>query len=90
MTTTAIIRHRVADFDTWKAGFDAASHFRAAAGMTACRVYTDAADGQQVTVVADFTSIDHAQAHLQDRELAEKMKKLGVLEQPQVQFLQAR
>ena len=90
MTTTAIIRHRVADFGTWKAGFDAASDFRAAAGMTAAQVYTDAADGQQVTVVADFTSIEHARAHLQDHELAEKMKTLGVLEQPKVQFLQAR
>ncbi len=90
MSTTAIVRHRVADFDTWKAGFDAAADFRAAAGMTAAQVYTDAADGQVVTVVAEFTSVEHAQAHLQDQELAKKMKEIGVLEQPSVQFLQAR
>ena len=90
MTATAIIRHRVADFDAWKAGFDAAAGFRAAAGMTAAQIYTDATDGQQVTVVAEFDSIAHAQSHLQDPQLAEKMKALGVLEQPQAQFLRAR
>jgi hypothetical protein len=90
MTTTAIVRHRVADFDTWKAGFDAAADFRAAAGMTAHSIYTDEADPQMVVAVLDFESLEKAKAHVADPNLAEKMKELGVLEPPAVDYLNAR
>jgi hypothetical protein len=90
MSTTAIVRHRVSDFATWKEGFDAAAEYRAASGMTGAKVFTAAEDPQQVTAVLEFGSIEQAKAHLTDPVLAEKMKALGVLDKPEVSFLDPR
>jgi quinol monooxygenase YgiN len=87
MKTTVIIRHRVADFATWKAGFDAAAQFRASSGMSSHQVFSSQADPQQVVLFVEFESRQKAEAHLSDPQLAARMRELGVLEVPQVDYV---
>ena len=56
---TIDIRHKVEDFATWKAVFDAARDVRREAGELACRIYT--VHGSETDVMV---SVDSGAAHI--------------------------
>ena len=80
------VRHRVADFPTWKQGYDAFEGTRQELGVAGAAVFRGAPDPAEVTIWHDFETLDAARAFLDAPALAEAMKAAGVVEEPQVWF----
>jgi quinol monooxygenase YgiN len=85
--TTMIVRHRVADFDTWKPAYDDHEASRREHGCQSAAVLRDPADGNDVTIVMTYPSAAAAQAFLDDPSLAEAMSRAGVTGPPEIRLL---
>ena len=86
--TFTCIRHKVEDFDKWLEGFNAVVDFRKESGEKSFVVYKDSDDSNIVTVVNEWEDKETAEKFLNSEELKEKMKELGVLEEPTIFFLE--
>ncbi len=84
-----IVRHRVKDFATWKPVFQAHEPARAAAGLTNPRLFRSADDPSEVVILFDVADIGRAKALAGSDELRSAMTAAGVLEKPDVYFLNA-
>lgn len=76
--TTAIITHRVADFDTWKPAYDGFGEARDEAGVTHDEVLRSADDPQLVIVRHDFPDRDAADRFFGRDDLRRAMAEGGV------------
>ncbi len=83
-----IVRHNVADYDSWRSGYDANNAVRDNGGVTADYVYRSADDGNDLTVIHDFDSVEAAKAFAGSAELKEAMMALGVVGAPQIWFVE--
>lgn len=81
---TIFIRHPVADYDTWRPGFDDHGATRREHGLTDGGVYRDADDANLITLVLTTDDMDRAHAFLGSDDLRETMTKLGVTGPPEV------
>ena len=84
-----IVHHTVADYETWKSGYDAHEAARRAAGCTSSTVTRApaAADGAtEVTIAMEFPKADAAKGFLDDPGLAEAMKAAGVVGIPDIRI----
>ena len=80
----AAVRHPVADYDRWKAGFDA--YPPTSNGAQFARVNRSVEDPNVVAVVMGFDSVEAAQAFLDSPELAAKMEEAGVSGPPRIEL----
>ena len=87
MATTMITIHQVADFNTWKHGFDAGAELRNKAGLVVVDIYQSADDANNVTIVSEVESKDVALALMNSPQTQEAIKKSGVISEPQFLFL---
>ncbi len=79
-------RHNVADYDSWKKGYDAFSSYQKNHGVFYESVYQSTDDPNNVTVIHDFHSIEEAKAFAQSEELKRRMSSLGVKGTPQIWY----
>ena len=77
-------RHPVEDFAKWHDGYKGAADFRTANGVNAARIYQNADDPNDVTVVHDFDSVADAKAFIGNEELKTIMQALGVAGPPTI------
>jgi hypothetical protein len=80
------VRHRVADYGTWRKGYDAFEAHRPSFGVTGQAVYQDAADPQMVTVTHDLPSLDAARTLATSDALKQAMAAAGVVGMPDIWF----
>ena len=80
------VRHTVADFDTWKAAYDAFEPHRKAAGVHDHAVFCGAESAEEVTIWHDLDDLASARALLESDELRGAMEAAGVTGEPQVWF----
>ena len=80
------VRHKVADYSTWKATYDSIDQERTEMGVTGHAVYTSVADGNDVTVSHDFESQQAAEAFAHSPALHEAMERAGVEGAPEIWF----
>jgi hypothetical protein len=78
------IRHEVADYDAWRAVYDAFD--RQALGVQAHAVYRSLDDPNDVTVWHDFESAEAAHGFASTGELEEAMRHAGVTSTPTIWF----
>ena len=78
MSTIALVRHRVADFDAWKTVYDAFTPFQAEHGVHAHQVLRSIENPNDVTVTHTFDSRDAANAFFAMPELKTRMSEAGV------------
>jgi exonuclease I len=78
MRTALAIRHRVADFDAWKAVYDSVRPMQEAGGVRYQQVLNQSSDPNMVFVTHTFDSLAEAEAFLANPELKEKMAEAGV------------
>jgi hypothetical protein len=79
--TTIVVRHSVADYEAWKAGFDEHAKVRRGHGSTGHQVLRD---GNDVLALLEFPDASSAQAFQQDPSLGEAMQRAGVVSKPEV------
>ncbi len=80
------VKHRVADYSTWRQAYDAFAPVQREMGVTAHVVCQDVGDDTVVTITHDFASLDAAKALMGDPRLREAMAKAGVVGAPEVRF----
>ena len=82
--SSIIIRHRVADFDVWKAAFDEHSTVRRDYGLVDTGLLRDEDDANMVTIQFDTDDSARAREFLASDSLRETMEGAGVVSQPEV------
>ena len=88
MSVTAVVRHKVADYDAWRAVYDTLADVQAKGGVTAESVHRLVGDGNDLLVVHKFEPADAAQAFFSSGELRDGMQRAGVLGAPTIDIFQ--
>jgi len=79
------LRVNVADYDKWRAGFDANESSRKSAGSTGVnQFYRDVDNPNNVSLVLEWEAADKAQAFLNDPNTKASMDAAGVTGRPAV------
>jgi len=87
MASFMLIRHKVRDFKTWKAGYDAHQPKRVEAGLTEKYLLQSADDPNEVVVLFEAQDLNRAKAFAVSAQLREKMQEVGVVDRPDIYFL---
>lgn len=82
-----LIRHKVKDFETWKTGYDAHQPKRTEAGLTEKFLLRGADDANEVVLLFEAQDLTRAKAFVASQDLREKMQEVGVIDQPDIYFL---
>jgi hypothetical protein len=82
--SSIIIRHRVADFDVWKAAFDEHSSVRRDYGLVDTGLLRDEDDANTVTILLSTDDTARAREFFASDSLRETMEGAGVVSQPEV------
>lgn len=80
---TLFVRHKVAEYDTWRSVYDAFD-VRDAMGVKEDGVLRHVEDPNDVTVYHVFESRQGAEAFLANPELGAAMQKAGVIGKPEI------
>lgn len=80
------IRHSVADFDTWKAGYDAHESGRTEHGCRRAVVGKVAGSNNDLLVVLSFDDLGSAESFASDPALKDAMADAGVQGPPEITF----
>ena len=86
MSVTIVISLNVADFDHWKAGFDAHAEDRAEAGLNAV-AHQNIDDPNNAIVIVTAPSKEAFLAFFTRPETQKMQKKAGVLGPPEIKFI---
>jgi hypothetical protein len=84
----ALLTHRVEDVDRWKVGFDGHEPARRAAGILGHHINRARDDPHLVTLFLTLSDLDRGKAFASSSELRDVMQKVGVVTQPEIQWLQ--
>lgn len=87
MSQYVLIRHKVRDFNAWKKGFDAHASKRVEAGLSDRQLLRNADDANEVVILLGAEDIARAKAFAASPDLRETMQSFGVLDKPDVYFL---
>lgn len=79
-----MIRHRCADFATWKAAFDADEPHRKAAGMLGHHINRSLDDPNDLSIFIAATDLAKAQAFASSPRLKDTMQAAGITSAPQL------
>jgi hypothetical protein len=87
MASFVLVRHKVRDFSEWKPGYDAHLPKRIEAGLTEKQLFRGANDPNEVVVIFEARDHGRAKAFVESADLRETMQRLGVVDKPDVYFL---
>ena len=79
-----LVRHKVRDYNNWKERFDNDEPNRWASGSKGGFIFRGADDPSQVVVVLEWESSKAAREFAHSEELRKKMKREGVLDEPDI------
>jgi quinol monooxygenase YgiN len=71
-------RHRVRDYDRWRAIFDGDSEGREEAGCLGARVFRNAEDPEEVVVLFEWESLERARRRIESAKLRREFDEAGV------------
>ena len=83
-----LIRHKVADYDEWKAAFDSFIEMRRAGGEKSYQILSVAGEPNNLVLLFEWESLAKAHAFLESPELRDAMEKTGVVETPDIYYLE--
>jgi len=86
-TTYMLVRHKVADFSQWKRGYDAHLPKRVEAGLTEKHLLRGAQDPNEVVLLFEAKDLGRTRAFAESADLRETMQKVGVVDKPDIYFL---
>ena len=83
---TGYVRHKVADFNKWKAAYDAHDSARKQYGCKKSEVFTNTQNPNEVLVVMEWDSKEQAAKFDASASLKEAMQHAGVVSAPEFSF----
>ena len=81
------VRHRVADFPKWKAGYDSHLPVRDEVGLKEIKLLQNVDDANDVTLLFEVADLAKARAFSSSDDLRNKMEEVGVVGPPEILFL---
>lgn len=87
-TSVMIVRHKVANYNKWKPGYDAHDSARVANGLHGYVVSRGTEDSNTVLVALKMDDVTKAKAFGASKDLQDRMKSLGVAGPPMVDYLE--
>jgi quinol monooxygenase YgiN len=81
-------RHKVEDYTTWKAHFDAHVDMRKAAGEKSYHIFHLEGDPNDLVLLFEWDSLENFRRYSQSEELREAMKESSVVSEPQMLYLE--
>ncbi len=78
---TAIVQHRVKDYDAWRRVYKDVAEMQKAGGVIAESVYRAESDPNTVLAFHKFKSMSQAHDFFADSKLRDAMKRTGVVEE---------
>jgi hypothetical protein len=87
MANCMLIRHKVRDFSGWKRGYDGHLPKRDEAGLTEKYLLRGAKDPNEVIILFEVKDLKRAEAFAASADLKDTMQKVGVVDKPDVYFL---
>lgn len=88
MAGYVLVRHKVRDFAEWKRGYDGHLPKRVQAGMTEAHLLRSAEDPNEVFLLFKVEDLGRAKAFAASADMQEAMQRAGVVERPDIHFLQ--
>jgi hypothetical protein len=82
-----LVRHKVADFSTWKAAYDAHLSARQKAGLKQEHLLCNIDDPNEVILLFEAEEVQKAREFSNSSDLREAMQNAGVLDKPDIYFL---
>ena len=82
-----LVRHKVTDYEQWKAAFDAHSLTRQANGSRGGQLFRNASDPNEVVMLLEWHDLEKAREFAQSEDLHEVLQRAGVVDQPTIYFL---
>lgn len=83
-----LIRHTVENYSAWRPAFDDHASIREAAGCLGGQLFHVADDRTEVVVLFEWDSLENARAFAESADLAERMRWVGVVGDPEFTFLE--
>ena len=83
---TVFVKHKVKEFSSWKAAYDAFDAERSTMGVTSQGVYQTDGDPNEVTVYHRFATMNAAKEFMGSPRLKEVMEAAGVVGAPEAWF----
>ena len=83
-----LVRHKVADYAKWKPFFDQHGATRQASGSQGGRLLRNANDLNELVILFEWDDLEKARQFAQSNELREIMQRAGVVDQPDIYFLE--
>ena len=83
-----LIRHKVKDYTAWKSNFDNAAEMRKASGEKSYQILHPDDDAKNLVLLFEWDNLDNARNHVAAPELKEAMQQAGVVEEPEIYFLE--
>jgi hypothetical protein len=87
MASYMIVRHKVQDYSKWKLGYDAHRSKRIEAGLTEKHLLRGSDDPNEVIALFEAEDLNRAKAFAESKDLRETMQKVGVIDKPDIYFL---
>ena len=87
MASYMLVRHKVQNFSEWKLGYDAHLPKRVEGGLTEKHLLQGADDPNEVIVLFEVQNLNRAKEFAESTDLRETMQKVGVLDKPDIYFL---
>ncbi len=83
-----IARHRVSNFDSWKAIFDSVVDMRRDAGERSYTIWRSTEEPNNVFLHFAWDSAENARNYFGSPDLKNAMHAAGVIEEPEIHFLE--
>jgi len=83
---TALVQHRVNDYDAFREVYDSVAPMQAAGGVIAESVHRMVGDPDNVLVIHEFSSVETAREFFANPELRDAMVRGGVKGEPRIEF----
>ena len=71
-------RHKVRDYDKWRAVFDEDTDNRAASGSRGARIFRSADDPSALMVLFEWESLEMARRRIESKAVSQKFEEAGV------------
>ena len=85
---SVLVRHKVEDYDKWRAVFFQHGGTREDSGSQGTRIFRNAKDPNELVVLAEWDDLERARQFFQSEDLRQRMQRAGVAEQPDIEFLE--
>lgn len=85
--THVMIKHKVQDYKEWKVVFDNFAEVRKSSGEKSYRILHPSDNPNDLTLLFEWDNQKNAEKFLASTELKSTMERAGVVEEPNIQFL---